>query len=270
VVRYAHIAAALLFAATLLLAGHVFPLWSSYHEFEGRCLDCHLYVPKAGDTQLTFLKDITRQCTPCHGDLEEMSHPVDMKPSMDVPAEFPLDWKGEISCVSCHTVHSKAPGEAHLRSAVRSEGFCMLCHYNLEEKMHRPFGGSAHITLRAGSNYRYLAGDLEGTLDALSLRCLACHDSIFGPDADVEQRLGTGLFHASTQTALSHPIGVSYIEARRRHGNAYRSIKDLPAGIKLFAGMVGCGSCHNPYSKQHYDLVVSNRGSSLCLACHVK
>jgi predicted CXXCH cytochrome family protein len=33
---------------------------------------------------------------------------------------------------------------------------------------------------------------------------------------------------------------------------------------------VGCLSCHNTFSKVPNQLVMSNQGSALCLACHMK
>ncbi|MEE9542893.1 MAG: cytochrome c3 family protein, partial [Thermodesulfobacteriota bacterium] len=67
-----------------------------------------------------------------------------------------------------------------------------------------------------------------------------------------------------------HPIGMSYVDTKLKYRGAYRDIKDLPKEIKLFDNAVGCGSCHSLYSKLHYELVMSNAGSRLCLGCHVK
>jgi predicted CXXCH cytochrome family protein len=40
--------------------------------------------------------------------------------------------------------------------------------------------------------------------------------------------------------------------------------------VKLYEGKIGCGSCHNIYSKEKYMLVISNDSSVLCLECHLK
>ena len=58
--------------------------WTSYHDFDGKCLDCHITQPSMGET-MTFSKDVTRMCSGCHSSEQELSHPVDMKPSMKVP-----------------------------------------------------------------------------------------------------------------------------------------------------------------------------------------
>ena len=76
------------------------------------------------------------------------------------------------------------------------------------------------------------------------------------------------IFHNANSIGVSHPIGVS---TPRRSASTGRlsDVSELSSAIKLFGGLVGCGSCHNPYSKQHSELVMSNE-KRLCLACHVK
>lgn len=257
-------------AAAVLAAGYVYSQWTSYHDFEGRCLDCHLTVPQPGEqAPLAFLKDISSMCYDCHPDARTLSHPVDIAPSMKVPADFPLDWSGKITCASCHPVHKKGTGPFHLRSRSSGQGLCMLCHNDFESALHKVAIGSAHVG--AATNSKYVPGELGDVLDELSIRCLACHDAIFAGDSVVENMdIRNQLFHNSNSIGLSHPIGMSYYETKRKYYGAYRSVSELPPAIKLFGGIVGCGTCHNPYSKLHSELVMSNEGSAMCLACHIK
>lgn len=255
-------------AAIISAGGYVWSKWTSYHNFEGLCLDCHITVPKDGDKPTAFTRNISYMCKDCHKEEQELSHPVDMKPSMAMPAGFPLDWKGEVTCATCHPIHSKGYGQSHLRSMRSGQGFCTLCHDELGKKMHQVSVGTAHAS--STMNVRYLPGEVLTTLDDLSLKCMACHDAVFANDSLVQKMPTTGLFHNPTDVGLSHPIGVSYIEAKRLYKGAYRDVDKLPRQIKLFSGMVGCGSCHNPYSGQHSELVMSNERSALCLGCHVK
>jgi predicted CXXCH cytochrome family protein len=252
-------------------AGLVHSQRADYHDFEGRCLDCHLTVPRDGENPGTFTRDVTNMCRSCHKAVQELSHPVDIKPSMDVPGVFPLDWKGDITCVTCHPVHRDGFGEAHLRVRAQGEGFCTMCHSDLDAKLHNVSLGTAHVASSKNVG-RYMPLEVERTLDELSLRCMACHDATFSSDSLVEKPppLMAGLFHNNEGLGLSHPIGVSYLEAKRLYKGAYRDAEDLPKEIRLFGGQVGCGTCHNPYSKQHQELVMSNEKSALCLACHVK
>jgi predicted CXXCH cytochrome family protein len=214
---------------------------------------------------MVFTNDISFLCLTCHGDVKEASHPVEMTPSMNVPGEFPLDWKGEMTCVTCHTIHRRGYDPSHLRSAVLGEAFCKRCHTSLYDgaDMHKTVVETAHV------GGRYSVGDVTRVIDALSMKCLVCHDATLASGGDVES-VGMGKFRHRTNIGLSHPIGVSHVEARRKYQGAYRRVEDLPPEIKLFNGTVGCGSCHNPFSVGHSELVMSNEESALCFACHVK
>ncbi|MDP2690401.1 MAG: cytochrome c3 family protein [Deltaproteobacteria bacterium] len=251
--------------AAVLAAGYVYSQWTSYHDFEGRCLECHLTAPEPGKPPGAFVKDISSMCYGCHSDEENLSHPVDITPSMKVPDSFPLDWSGKVTCATCHPIHRQGSGPFRLRSRAGGQGFCMLCHNDLESALHTTSVGSAHVSAATGS--KFVAGELGAVLDEMSIKCLACHDATFAGDSLVET---PKLFHNNAAIGVSHPIGMSYYETKRKYYGAYRNVRDLPPQIKLFGGVVGCVSCHNPYSKLHSELVMSNEGSALCLACHVK
>jgi len=256
-------------AVLLAAVGYVSSRWESYHGFDGMCLDCHLTQPDRNSKKAgTLVKDITVMCATCHEGVQDLSHPVDITPSMDVSPAFPLDWKGHVTCVTCHPVHDEGYGDFHLRVRAKGEGFCVNCHSDIESEMHKVAVGTAHTGKVMVA--RYVPGQLDVVLDELSIRCLACHDAIFAGEALVENFSFTLGFHDNNEIGVSHPIGVSYTETKRKYMGAYRNIENLPREITLFGGQVGCGSCHNPYSKRHFELVMSNEGSALCLACHVK
>lgn len=265
----------IIIALALAAAIYVLARKSDYHDFAARCLDCHLTVPGEGDEPRVFVMDISSLCLSCHTEVKELSHPVDMRPSMQVPSDLPLDWKSEMTCVTCHFAHSDGYGGTHLRSMMGGAGFCVLCHADYETNMHKGTIGAAHIV--GDSTRRYVALEDDKLLDNLpfddlSLKCLTCHDALFATDSLVDTRQDAlGFFHNENGIGLSHPIGVYYADARRRYFGAYRAASDLPPQIRFFNGMVGCGTCHNPYSKDgHALLVISNRQSALCFACHRK
>ncbi|MFQ5328996.1 MAG: hypothetical protein ACE5D4_03285 [Thermodesulfobacteriota bacterium] len=95
-------------------------------------------------------------------------------------------------------------------------------------------------------------------LDSESTRCLSCHNDSVPYD-----------------TADHHPVGVAYSKAAT-----------LNPSIQLFNGRVGCATCHVPYSKADHQtlterrsaipsipdplLIMDNRRSELCQACHNK
>lgn len=266
----------IIFILTVIaVAGHVWPRRNDYHDFAGKCLNCHLNAPEDGSGPGIFLQDISSLCLDCHTETKDLSHPVDRRPSMKLPVNFPLDWKNEITCVTCHFAHIDGYGEFHLRSRAGGAGFCVTCHSDYEQDTHQSSLGSAHIV--GDSTRRYIALEDDRALDNLemddlSLRCLSCHDALFATDSEVETRQSAlGFYHNENGIGLSHPIGVSYMDAKRRYRGAYRNPENLPPQIRFFNGMVGCGTCHNPYAKdKHAQLVIGNYGSRLCLACHVK
>jgi predicted CXXCH cytochrome family protein len=244
--------------------------WTSYHDFGSQCLDCHISKPSSESDPVTFSKNINLMCASCHKSEQELSHPVGMKPSMKVPQSMPLDWKGELTCLTCHTVHKQGFGGFHLRTTATGEGFCVMCHGDMDEELHKVSVGSAHIGETSTQSSVGWEDPYEG-LDKLSIKCLACHDAVTANDSLVENlSIRREIFHNSNSIGVSHPIGVSYFETRRKYRGAYRPVEKLPKEIKLFDGIVGCATCHNPYSKRHDELVMSNEGSALCLGCHVK
>ncbi len=248
-------------------------VWSgfeSYHSFDGQCMTCHLTDPTEGAEKNLFVKDISALCVSCHKDDVRLSHPVDMKPSMKIPSDFLLDRKGNLTCNSCHTTHKVSYGKYHLRAASIGEPFCITCHQSLSEGagLHRSTIGSAHM---AGSvQNRYWPGSFGGYLDDVSIRCLICHDATFASESPIGKKVQGGEFDHGRDVGLSHPVGVSYRDATDKYKGAYKKIDKLPQEIRLFDGFVGCGSCHNPYGRRHFELVMSNEGSALCFACHNK
>lgn len=77
-----------------------------------------------------------------------------------------------------------------------------------------------------------------------------------------------GAFHAASQSGETHPIGTEYPAHARRGAKSMVPRSRLDGRIRLFDNMVGCGSCHSPYSQEKKLLVIDNRGSQLCLSCH--
>lgn len=251
------------------IAFNIWSEWNSYHNFEGQCLTCHLADPVEGQEKYLFVKDISVLCLSCHNEDVSMSHPVDIKPSMVVPKDFMLDRKGNLTCNSCHTTHEGGYGKYHMRiSSTIGEQFCELCHQDIDEGMSLTASVSAHLGGDSGS--RFKAGSQGVYLDELSIQCLSCHDGSLSIDALIENPVQAGEYDHGNDIGLSHPIGVSHIEATKKYYGAYRKIEKLPQEIRLFDGKVGCVSCHNPYSKLPFNLSMSNEGSALCLACHMK
>ncbi|MCL4537222.1 MAG: cytochrome c3 family protein, partial [Nitrospirae bacterium] len=78
-------------------------------------------------------------------------------------------------------------------------------------------------------------------------------------------RIGSGIWNHGN--GVSHPIGTDYMKAYRKGRLKHPS--SINPAIRLFNGRLGCGSCHNMYSREKKHLVTSNKGSALCLSCHI-
>jgi predicted CXXCH cytochrome family protein len=105
-----------------------------------------------------------------------------------------------------------------------------------------------------------------------SLVCLGCHDgtiasSTIGSSHALLAGVRAGFDLTDGVGLRDHPIGVPYPTDR----GEYRSPGYAEArGVALPEGRIECVSCHNPHVATPGMLVMSNRRSALCLACHVK
>lgn len=105
---------------------------SAVHDEPGamRCLDCHTRLPFQASA--APLRDaVGGVCSRCHAALGH-SHPVEVVPSMKVPADLPLDGRGRLTCVTCHRFHDKS-GKDTIQHLLRRPGgkmFCFSCHRN--------------------------------------------------------------------------------------------------------------------------------------------
>lgn len=256
----------------LLVQGVVelYSLKSNPHLGEVACDECHLRPATAteGSSNL-FVADIETLCLRCHTEISlSMSHPIAIKPSIPLPADMLLDWKGELTCTSCHYMHEHDDQPYHdnakfLRRQSSGQDFCRECHQQ-GFMDNRTMGHSL-----AKNEAHYTPGDAGSTLDESSAACLTCHDGSLARD-DGTVSLAAGVWtHDGYEGRNSHPIGVRYRDARGgRHG--YRDISELPGVVRLPDGKVECVSCHNPYSSNDKLLVIDNHGSRLCLTCHLK
>lgn len=265
----------LLFAALLIALGAGIAytvLTPTAHDFtEAECPDCHAATPVKGRPEARMMKNsISFLCLRCHPAMEKtVSHPVEVVPvEARVPEDLPLSRDGRMTCSTCHDIHArpKAPfglATSFLRRSVSGAAFCSACHASGPTAGHAMMMGRAHMKFRSEEGG-------GGSVDAVSRACLGCHDGSIGPNSSVMAGSWEhGMPLSKFDPRGSHPIGVSYLQAMARRGGLI-PLGALNPAIKLIDGKVGCSSCHNPYSKEQSKLVMSNRGSRLCLACHNK
>ncbi|OGW26583.1 MAG: hypothetical protein A2X56_01635 [Nitrospirae bacterium GWC2_57_13] len=101
------------------------------------------------------------------------------------------------------------------------------------------------------------------------LTCVTCHDGSLSTSATVKTGIWVHGRDFLRHDKGSHPIGVDYESARLRRGRKtdLRPLALVDPRIRFFDGKVGCGSCHDPYSKIEKQLVKSDRRSELCFSC---
>lgn len=210
------------------------------------------------------------RCESCHSWESGFSHPVDVRPSMPVPAGLPLE-RGLLTCATCHDAadhaaspgHGAAPTPSFLRDTATGS-FCTQCHTadaKSAASMHATSLGRAHYAVRKSIPRKGLATDI----DRESQACMSCHDGASAADAGSHARMGD----FAVARGAEHPIGVRYDPGARRGGESRLvATTQLDRRVRLYDGALGCGSCHTPFSRERKLLVVSNLGSRLCLSCH--
>jgi predicted CXXCH cytochrome family protein len=212
-------------------------------------------------------------CEKCHRAIfaEGYMHPVEVVPRRaSIPAGFPLSREGRLTCTTCHDLDgqagsAKGGGNRYLRGGEAGKTFCDRCHLDvLALDSHRTALGEAHL------QSEHMA-TTAGGFDPVSKNCLFCHDGVYGSMVSLD----SGSFgHGGVAFGLksgSHPIGMDYEAARLAGGrkSKLRPLALVDRRVLFFDGLVGCGSCHNPYSGLPSHLVMVDARSRLCFACHM-
>jgi predicted CXXCH cytochrome family protein len=231
------------------------------HRFSKReCGLCHVDADKDPSNLKTIFNS---KCVGCHAELKESkSHPVDIYPNILIPSDMPLS-NGKLGCITCHYFHPfsdtyKNRSGNLLRRPGRGAVFCVACH-QINEKDHIAFEN-----IHRDSYRRLSVGNSR--LDMYTLQCVECHDKYL--DRSFGSFAGGGPNPISGLS--SHPVGVSLERIAAKKPRRFNFPYALPGEIRLFNGKIGCGTCHNAFSKEKSMLVMNNWRSRLCLKCHKK
>ena len=232
------------------------------HLISGDCGSCHLAgraVEPAQASRLIASQEML--CGRCHPQAMKASHPFGFAPARALPADYPVDWKGDLTCSTCHLVHGAEPGL--LRGSKRARAFCLGCHDPAFFTRMKDAGTSLVISGHLD------IGNGRGTLDidAHSLHCLGCHANSHSGGGAVRISGSGVLRHASG--AAPHPIGIYYRDAARKGGYHPESLL-AQKKIMLSEGRISCLSCHEAYKEEHGKLIIPMTRSALCLGCHAK
>jgi predicted CXXCH cytochrome family protein len=231
------------------------------HLADEHCGSCHL--TESGVTPTNASKLMASQellCARCHADALKMSHPSGFVPRRVLGAEYPLDWKGELTCSSCHDPHGVSPGL--LRGNKRNKDMCLSCHdinffYQMKD---------SGISISHSGHLNATRLDLSTLdIDRYSLECMGCHGNS-GESSQVT--IGSNAILRHSSGSANHPIGRSYADAFAAGG--YRPQSMLSKNVWLPDGKISCVSCHDGYNKKHGKVIVPSRGAGLCYECHDK
>ncbi|MBE0624293.1 MAG: cytochrome c3 family protein [Burkholderiales bacterium] len=253
----ASIGTCFLCAATLL---HAADDRVSAHPSMSDCGACHLAgqdVDQADAAKLSASQEML--CASCHERTLEIGHPSGFTPARQLPAEYPLDWKGNMTCSTCHAPHGRTSGL--LRGTRRGREFCQACHDPAFFARMKDAGtsivASGHLDIGTGTI----------DIDRHSLYCLGCHSGAFSGYAAVSVGRAGVLRHSGG--IAPHPIGRSYGNASRN--GSFRPQNQLAQrNIKLSDGRISCISCHQAYGREHGRLIATTDRSALCLSCHAR
>jgi predicted CXXCH cytochrome family protein len=257
----------------LFMAGaysSIYAASDAFHAFKlNQCKLCHVLDDNSQMAKRPT-DDIIAACRHCHSGVisgKTPMHPFDVPPgSVTIPAEMPLSERGQITCVTCHVTHNPDSGgnDYHLRTTAIGQSFCRACHKGDTR-------GGSHVSALSwahiGSDDHTSAG-FQQALDSTSRRCMSCHDGSVA--TAITANIGSGTSRDFGRFDKSdHPIGVDIETVRMLRQSAHiRPIEAISSQIPLYNGKLGCGSCHNPYSKEEKYLVMSDQGSNLCSSCH--
>lgn len=121
---------------------------------------------------------------------------------------------------------------------------------------------------------------IAGSPAGVSLACLSCHDGTVAADQLINFPSGVtgpdGVFFLGdslgTDLSNDHPISLTYNATQ--DPDFVAAVNSQVNGLQLFGGtgdQVECGTCHSVHDNTNEPFLrMSNAGSALCLACHVK
>lgn len=221
------------------------------------CASCHLDGESVTlKTARRLIATQVRICSRCHETAVTLGHPAGITPARSLPPGYPLDWKGQMTCSTCHDFHGAGPGR--LRQVDGRQQLCAACHSDMQ------FAGAAWegSPLLASGHLAQAAPPAGAPIDGYSAHCVQCHADEFSLPG--HERVA---FTASNATGMAnHPIGSRYTRADPRRD--LRSPALLPAGVLLPEGRVSCLSCHKGYTLDHGAMVEAE--GRLCTSCHDK
>ncbi|MDH5483645.1 MAG: cytochrome c3 family protein [Gammaproteobacteria bacterium] len=229
----------------------------NFHPKDTDCQQCHLArgeITAGNATQLLSTQE--KLCARCHESALKVSHPSGFNPGRDIPGDFPLDWKNEITCSTCHNVHTGK--HSSIRGGISGKELCLSCH---DMSFFRAMADSG-LSIQQNAHMGKTTNTLSA-IDNYSMECMSCHANQ-GDTVDISINSRGIVKHASG--AVNHPVGMIYANAYNKGG--YRAMSEISDNVILPDGKVSCLSCHKAYTKKHGATLNKTTRTSLCFECH--
>lgn len=222
------------------------------------CASCHLGGKDVSPQQAGLLVGSQEAlCSRCHPSAIRLSHPSGFQPKSRPADTYPLDWKGDLTCSTCHEVHGSRPGL--MRGTKTGRALCLSCHEPDFFRRMRDGGASLMVGhLKRGIDVG------APTLDVYSRQCMECHGNSGDPRLQTSVDRNGVARHAGSN--INHPVGANYQKAAEYGG--YHPRRKVEKTLLLPDGLVSCVSCHHGYLKEHGKLLVTTAQSKLCYECH--
>jgi len=250
----------LLVSLFFLTATHIFAkkhTAQTFHPHDIACNSCHLASTKVTkDNAHQLLATQEKLCSSCHEKALKVSHPSGLVPSMKFSDTFPLDWKQEMTCSTCHNVH--AVEYYSIRGNLRGKSLCLSCHQISFFSAMTDSG----ISIQQSVHKKPVSNNFSA-VDSYSLECLNCHANKGDTKSIAVSSRGI-VKHSSG--AVNHPVGMLYRDAYNK--GSYRHIDKISKNIIFPDGKVSCISCHKGYSRKHGEMVSAKSTTALCFECH--
>ena len=145
-----------------------------------------------------------------------------------------------------------------------SEGSVDEMYSNIKEASYNPDALTEDDFFGLGKKAKNESADL----DSFSSDCLCCHDGAGAVSVAAVWRNNPRKIPSHRQpNGTDHPIGMDY-ESYVSNSRDYKPVSGLNTKMVFVNGRVGCLTCHDPMNPEKGHLVMSDRGSALCLTCH--
>lgn len=229
----------------------------NFHPKDTDCQQCHLARNTiTADNASQLLSTQEQLCSRCHENSLKVSHPSGFNPGRDIPGDFPLDWKNEITCSTCHNIH--ADEHASIRGGISGKALCLSCH---DMSFFRAMANNG-LSIRHDTQ-RETAINTAFPADSHSTECMLCHATQADTKGISINKKG---IVKHTSGAVSHPIGTAYTDAYARRG--YRVIPEKISNAILVDGKLSCISCHRDHIKKHDATIKRTSKTTSCFECH--